>query len=383
MNGPRFIFPAAFLAIAGMTSALADDAALANFQNAFEPTIENAGPPPGPVPKGMAWVPGGEFSMGLPDPRRLPGGGRDSMPDARPVHRVRVDGFWMDTTPVTNADFARFVEETGHITVAEHPLDPVEFPGVDPTNLEPGSLVFQVNTELQHAGSSPPGWRWQPGAFWKKPLGPGSDLKGLDDHPVVHVAWEDAQAYAKWAGKRLPTEAEWEFAARGGLSGKPYPWGREFRPGGEWMANTWQGPFPQLNTVRDGFAATSPVGRFSPNGYGLYDMAGNVWEWCADWYRHDAHTGRNREGKVTVNPAGPPDSLDPVEPEIPKRSTRGGSFLCTDQYCTRYLVGARGRSEPNSSALHIGFRLVKSPADTEKPARPPKGKIRQKNDPSG
>lgn len=330
------------------------------FAAAFEPTVALTGGAPGEAPEGMVWVPGGEFSMGLPDPRGLPRGGREPMGDARPIHRVAVDGFWMDITSVTNAAFAAFVEATGYVTVAEQPLDPREFPGVPEENLKPGSAVFTHPRRLANTRDFTQWWRWVPGASWRAPEGPGSDLEGRMDYPVVHMAWADAEAYAKWAGKRLPTEAEWEFAARGGLTGKPYPWGEDLVPGGEWQANTWQGAFPRVDAGEDGYAGLAPVGRFAPNGYGLHDMAGNVWEWCADWYHHRHYTERARAGGVVVNPRGPDESFDPAEPGVAKRSTRGGSFLCTDQYCTRYMVGTRGKSEPNSPANHIGFRLVRS-----------------------
>jgi formylglycine-generating enzyme required for sulfatase activity len=333
------------------------------FAAAFAPTVELTTGAPGAAPVGMVWIPGGEFSMGLADPRTLPRGGREAMVDARPVHRVAVDGFWMDITPVTNAAFAAFVEATGYVTVAERPLDPKEFPGVPVENLKPGSAVFKNPAGATGLQDHLEWWRWVHGACWRAPEGPGSDVAGRLDYPVVHIAWEDANAYAKWAGKRLPTEAEWEFAARGGLTGKPYPWGTDLTPDGAWQANTWQGPFPRANSGADGFAGLAPVGRYPANGYGLHDMAGNVWEWCADWYHHKHYTERARPGEVVVNPRGPDRSEDPAEPGVAKRSTRGGSFLCTDQYCTRYMVGTRGKSEPNSSANHIGFRLVRSAAE--------------------
>lgn len=340
---------------------LSADDAVAAFRAQFEETVEKTSRPDRDAPAGMAWIPGGEFSMGLADPRPLNFGGREAMADARPIHRVEVEGFWMDKTAVTNAEFARFVEATGYMTVAERPLDPKEFPGVPAANLVPGSLVFILPSQVPDIRNYTEWWAWVPGASWQRPFGPGSSVIGKDDYPVVHVAWEDARAYADWAGKRLPTEAEWEFAARGGLTGQPYPWGSELKPGGEWAANIWQGRFPVRNDATDGFEALAPVGRFAPNGYGLYDMGGNVWEWCSDWYRPDTYSARqNGDNAAIRSPQGPANSFDPNEPAIAKRVTRGGSFLCTDQYCTRYMVGTRGKSEPNSSASHVGFRLVRS-----------------------
>jgi len=304
-------------------------------------------------PAGMAWVPGGEFSMGSEEPQ---------FRDARPSHRVRVDGFWIDRTEVTNAQFAKFVDATGYVTVAEKAPRAEDFPGAPPENLVAGSVVF----------APPPGpvpldthfrwWTYVKGANWRHPEGPASDLKDRENHPVVHVAWQDAQAYAKWAGKRLPTEAEWEFAARGGLDRKPYVWGDDFKPGGKFMANSFQGHFPDKNNAEDGFAGAAPVGSFPPNGYGLYDTAGNVWEWCADWYRPDYYARLAAAGdKVATNPQGPPDSLDPQEPGVPKRVMKGGSYLCTDQYCSRYMPGGRGKGEPDTGTSHVGFRCVKDP----------------------
>ena len=333
------------------------------FRAQFEKTIENDFRPAQKAPPGMVWIPGGEFSIGVADPRRLPSGGREAMHDARPIHRVALDGFWMDQTPVTNAQFARFVKETGYVTVAERPLDPNDFPGVPVANLVPGSLVFMTPSRVPDIRNYTEWWQWVPGATWSQPYGPASSIDGQEDFPVVHVAWDDARAYADWAGKRLPTEAEWEFAARGGLSGEPYPWGSDLQPGGAWEANIWQGRFPVVNEADDGFEALAPVAQFTPNGYGLYDMGGNVWEWCSDWYRPDTYQGRlPKDGGAVHNPSGPSNSFDPAEPHIPKRVTRGGSFLCTDQYCTRYMVGTRGKSEPDSGAIHVGFRLVQSPA---------------------
>jgi len=335
---------------------------------AFGATTGGTPTPSGTPPAGMVWIPGGEFSMGCADPRGIPYGGTDPMNDARPIHRVRVAGFWMDATEVTNDQFAAFVAATGHVTVAERPPRAEDFPGAPPENLVAGSIVFSPPREPvplrdESGASHLRWWAYVPGACWRHPLGPDSDIEGRGAEPVVHVAFEDAEAYARWAGKRLPTEAEWEFAARGGLAGEPYPWGHEFRPGDRWMANTWQGRFPGENTAADGFAGVAPVGRFPSNPYGLHDMSGNVWEWCADWYRPDSYVrDAGPDGRaVAADPRGPDDSFDPQEPGQAKRVQRGGSFLCSDQYCSRYIVGTRGKGEISSSTNHIGFRCAKSP----------------------
>jgi len=294
----------------------------------------------------MVWIPSGAFAMGSM-----------TSPESEPIHEVRVDGFFMDETEVTNAEFTKFVEATGYVTVAERVPAAEDFPGVSPDLLVAGSVVFTAPAEAVPLGAPLRWWSFVPGANWRHPEGPGSDLAERMDHPVVHVAWEDAAAYARWAGKRLPTEAEWERAARGGLEGKRYVWGDEFRPDGRLMANTFQGTFPHMNTLEDGFAATAPVRSFPPNGYGLHDMAGNVWEWTADWYRPDTHAHHAREHSVE-NPTGPMDSLDPAEPGIPKRVQKGGSFLCTDQYCSRYEPGMRGAGAIDTGTNHVGFRCV-------------------------
>jgi sulfatase modifying factor 1 len=299
--------------------------------------------PSRPTPEGMVWVPGGSFWMGS-----------EELDDARPVHRVEVDGFWMDRTEVTNAQFARFVGETGYVTVAQRTPAPKDYPDTPPELLVAGSIVFSPPTVAVSLDQPLSWWRYVAGADWRHPEGPGSTIEGKDDHPVVQVCWDDAVAYARWAGKRLPTEAEWEYAARGGLEQKRYCWGDELQPGGQHRANIWQGRFPSQNTAADGFPRTAPVGCFPPNGYGLLDMAGNAWEWCADWYRPDSYAF-----SPPSNPSGPASSIDPDEPGVPKRVQRGGSFLCSDTYCTRYLPGARGKGAPDSAASHVGFRCVR------------------------
>ena len=331
---------------------------MASTGGAFLPTIASRAAAPAPAPAGMVWIPGGDFSMGT-DAATIgvcsPSGG---MPDAQPIHRVHLDGFWMDRTDVTNAEFARFVQATGYVTVAEKKPLPQDFPGVPADKLVAGSLVFTPAPQPVPLDNVLAWWRYQAGADWRHPSGPGSTIVGKENYPVVQVAYDDAAAYAKWMHQRLPTEAEWEFAARGGLTGRAYVWGSEMRPHGKWMANTWEGTFPVHDTGADGFAGLAPVGKFPANGYGLYDMAGNAWQWCSDWYRADYYGQLASAGSVARNPQGPSDSFDPVEPTTPKRVQRGGSFLCTAEYCSRYLVGSRGKGEPSSAADHIGFRCV-------------------------
>ncbi|NBW96680.1 MAG: formylglycine-generating enzyme family protein [Planctomycetia bacterium] len=327
----------------------------------FAATVAGEGAPPGPAPEGMLWIPGGEFSMGCTDPRSRPHGGPDPMVDARPIHRVRVPGFWADATEVTNGQFAAFVAATGYVTVAERTPRAEDFPGVPPEKLVAGSVVFTPPAEPVPLEDHLRWWAYVEGADWRHPLGPGSTLEGRDREPVVHVAFEDAEAYARWAGKRLPTEAEWEIAARGGLAGAAFPWGDEFRPGGRWMANTWQGHFPDHNSSADGHAGLAPVASYPPNAYGLHDMSGNVWEWCSDWYRPDTYAKAAAAGGVDVSPRGPDSSFDPLEPGQEKRVQRGGSYLCSEAYCARYIVGTRGKGEISSATNHIGFRCVQSP----------------------
>jgi len=318
--------------------------------------------PPAPAangPQGMVWIRGGEFSMGAAVNGH--GSGEMAMPsnDAEPIHRVRVDGFWMDKTAVTNEEFEKFVRATGYVTIAERTPTKEEFPTAPPENLVAGSVVFAPTEHEVPLNNHFQWWTYVKGANWRHPQGPESDIRGKEKYPVVQVAYPDAEAYAKWAGKRLPTEAEFEFAARGGLAGKTYTWGDEFRPKGKWMANTWQGKFPVKDAGEDGYAGVAPVAKFPANGYGLYDMAGNVWQWCSDWYRPDYYAQLAKAGSLTINPKGPDTPFDPSEPDEKKRVHRGGSFLCNDQYCSRYIVGTRGKGEVNTGTNHLGFRCVK------------------------
>ena len=330
----------------------------------FEATLVKPDPAPGPAPQGMVWIPGGEFSMGAGDSDEAicSTSGMDGPTlDAQPVHRVAVDGFWMDATEVTNAQFAKFVAATGYVTVAETKPTQEEFPTAPPEALVAGSIVFTPTSGPVKMNHYLQWWSYVPGASWKHPSGPGSSIEGRDDFPVVQIAYQDAVAYAKWAGKRLPTEAEWEFAARGGASGQVYVWGNEFKPGGKHQANTYQGKFPVqgMDSGEDGFKGVAPVAKYPPNAYGLHDVAGNVWELCADWYRADTYAMAKAAGKVVKNPRGPASPHDPAEPGVKKRVQRGGSFLCSDQYCTRYMVGTRGKGEERSASDHVGFRCVK------------------------
>jgi len=327
--------------------------------SSFAPTVPVMDSIPPVAPPGMVWIPGGEFSMGSNAASEslchLPGVTRDALP----VHRVFVDGFWMDKTELTNEEFVRFAKATGYVTIAERTPTTAEFPGVPPEKLVAGSIIFTPTAGPVPLDDYSQWWRYQKGADWRHPEGPGSSIKGREKYPAVHIAYDDAVAYAKWAGKRLPTEAEWEFAARGGLSGKLYAWGDDFHPGGKAMANTWQGEFPTTDTGVDGFGGLAPVASFAPNGYGLYDVAGNVWEWVSDWYRPDYYAQLAATGAIARNPRGPESSFDPTEPDAKKRVQRGGSFLCTDQYCTRYMVGTRGKGEISTGSNHVGIRLVK------------------------
>jgi formylglycine-generating enzyme len=299
----------------------------------------------------MIWIGGGTFLMGS-----------DShYPEEAPAHRVSVAGFRMDATTVTNADFAAFVAHSGYVTLAERPLDPQQFSGADPAMLKPGGLVFRKARRPVDLSDFRNWWSYMPGACWRHPEGPGSSIAGRLDHPVVQVAFEDAVAYAKWAGKELPTEAEWEFAARGGLDGAEFPWGNELTPEGRYLANTWQGEFPWQNLRHDGFAGCAPVKSYPPNGYGLFEMTGNVWEWTSDFF-----TPRHRDNSpaccVPHDPRveTPEHSYDRAQPDthIPRRVVKGGSFLCAPDYCLRYRPAARQGQAIETSSNHIGFRCV-------------------------
>jgi formylglycine-generating enzyme len=311
------------------------------------------------TPSGMVLITGGEFSMGGVNPTGMSNsGGKETMDDARPIHKVYVNPFFMDATEVTNAQFSAFVKATNYITIAERKPTQAEFPTAPSENLVAGSVVFTPPAQDVQLDNYFQWWTYVKGANWKHPTGVESNIQGKENYPVVHIAWDDATTYAKWAGKRLPTEAEWEFAARGGNTGWLYTWGNQMQNVKEWKANTFQGKFPNQNTAADGFLNAAPVKQYPSNSYGLYDMSGNVWEWCSDWYRPDYYATLHKQGVVN-NPKGPSDSYDPAEEGIKKRVHRGGSFSCTDQYCTRYMVGTRGKAEPSSGADHIGFRCVK------------------------
>lgn len=308
---------------------------------------------------GMVLIKGGDFLMGAAD-----GEGRG---DEYPRHKVRVNDFWMDVTEVTNRQFAAFVNATGYVTTAEKAIDwdelkkqlPPGTPRPPDDQLVAAALVFKKNTNTENLQDYAQWWDWVPGASWKHPQGPGSDIKGKEDFPVVQVSWDDAMAYCSWASKRLPTEAEWEYAARGGLTDKQFPWGNEDIESGKPKANTWQGRFPGINTDWDSFDRLAPVKSFLPNKYGLSDMAGNVWEWCSDWYQENYYT---LSGKSTLlNPHGPATGFDSQEPTIPKKVVRGGSFLCNASYCKGYRVSARMKSSPDTGLEHTGFRCVADP----------------------
>lgn len=306
----------------------------------------------------MVFIPGGTYMMG--------GDNEQASPDELPKHKVTVDGFWMDITEVTNQQFARFVKETGYITTAEQKPEweelkksvPPGTPKPDDSQLVPASMIFLSANEQVNLNDYSQWWKWEIGANWRQPHGTKSDIKGKENYPVVHISYYDALAYCKWAGKRLPTEAEWEWAARGNLTDNIYPWGNEPIEKGIPKANTWNGEFPSENNQWDNYFYAAPVKSFRPNGYGLYDMAGNVWEWCSDWYHAGYYeTVNNPEG--IVNPQGPSKGYDPEEPYAQKRAMRGGSFLCNDSYCSGFRVARRMKTTPDSSMEHLGFRCVK------------------------
>jgi sulfatase modifying factor 1 len=307
----------------------------------------------------MVWVAGGVFTMGSDD----------HYPEEAPAHRVAVNGFWIDRHTVTNADFRRFVEATRYVTLAERPANPDDYPGAKPELLQPSSVVFRKAAQPVDLRDPHNWWTYVAGADWRHPRGPGSSLQGLWNHPVVHVAFEDAQAYAQWVGKELPTEAEWEYAARGGLDGAEFAWGAELTPEGRHLANTWQGEFPWQNLAEDGHEWTAPVGSFPANGYGLYEMTGNVWEWTTDWYQEH---GKIAHPCCTLdNPRGGDreQSVDPRMPDvrIPRRVMKGGSYLCAPNYCRRYRPAARMAQPIDTSTCHVGFRCVRRAA----PPAPP------------
>ena len=323
-------------------------------------------------PQGMVLVPSGTYVMGGPSPeailevrqtnlanRPCCSGLTKGFEDCMPKHQVKIRSFWMDITEVTNREFAKFVEATGYKTIAERELNPADFPQVPIDQLKSGSVVFTPPKKAVSLFNFMEWWSYVPGACWNHPEGPRSTIANLMDYPAVHIAYADAEAFAKWAGKRLPSEAEWEWAARGGLEEQAYPWGNQLLIDGKWQCNAYQGEFPHLDLAADGFKGMAPVGQFKPNKYGLMDMSGNVWEWCSDFYHPDTYRNRKELGKVLENPKGPISSWDPEEPGIIKRVHRGGSFLCSSEYCARYMIGTRGKGDIDTGASHVGFRCVK------------------------
>ncbi len=312
----------------------------------------------------MVWIAGGTFRMGSDH----------HYPEEAPSHRVSVDGFWIDRTPVTNRQFKAFVKATGYVTTAQTPPDPKDYPGALPEMIYAGSLVFAPPRRVTNLKDWSQWWTFMKGADWRHPYGPKSSINTLDSHPVVHVSFADAQAYAEWAGKELPTEAEWEFAARGGLDGEEFAWGNVLAPGGKHMANIWQGIFPNQNLCEDGYERTSPVTAFPPNGYGLHDMIGNVWEWTADFWSNKHEADAPKACCIPVNPRGGPESAshDPCQPHIriPRKVLKGGSHLCAPNYCRRYRPAARHAEPVDTSTSHVGFRCVARKAAASDVASP-------------
>lgn len=347
MKNPSFILPAFFF-ISILLSCTQKDEGSSKGKTAAVVVLDT-------IPEKMVWIPPGTFNMGSNDP---------AFADAQPIHKVTLPGFWMDEHEVTNAEFERFVNATNYKTVAEQPIDPADFPGVPVENLVPGSGVFTPTAKPVSYDNPLQWWVYVQGASWRNPKGLQSSVMGRPNDPAVHISYTDAAAYAKWAGKRLPTEAEWEYAAQGGKGQQAYYWGAELKPGGKWMANIYQGNFPDANTSEDGYEDLAPVKSFPANGYGLYDMDGNVWEWCSDFYRADYYAKSPQ-----ASPKGPADSFDADEPGLVKRVQRGGSFLCSDQYCIRYKPGSRGKGEINSASNNLGFRCVSDSAPANKSTR--------------
>jgi formylglycine-generating enzyme len=312
----------------------------------------------------MVFIPGGTFRMGSDR----------HYPEEAPAHPVAVGDFWIDCAPVTNGQFRKFVNATGHVTFAEIPPDAKDYPGALPEMLKAGSLIFVPPKHIVDLTDWSQWWTFKFGASWRRPYGPRSNISGLDDHPVVHIAYRDAQAYAAWAGKDLPTEAEWEFAARGGLDGAEFAWGDEFTPGGKHRANTWQGAFPHQNNAVDGYERTSPVTAFPPNGYGLHDMIGNVWEWTTDWWSPKHEADPDRPCCAPKDPRGGREdgSHDPRQPNIriPRKVLKGGSHLCAPNYCRRYRPAARHAQPVDTSTSHIGFRCVTRTGSDQCPTMP-------------
>ncbi len=322
-------------------------------QNSTAEVAVNQSKPPGSSPQvNMVWIPGGAFRMGS----------ENHYPEEKPVHTVTVDGFWMDKYQVTNREFRKFIRATGYKTVAEITPNPEDYPGAPPENLVPGSLVFHKTKGPVNLDYINLWWDWTPGAYWRQPEGRGSHIRNRKRHPVVHIAYEDAEAYSSWADKSLPSEAEWEFAARGGLDGAAFTWGDEHFPNGKAMANSWQGEFPWQNLIKDGFEGTAPVGSLPSNGYGLYDMAGNVWEYTVDWWSESHPEDAEKACCIPHNPRGGiiESSYDRSAPQfrIPRKVIKGGSYLCAPNYCLRYRPAARRPQQIDTSTTHLGFRCI-------------------------